>query len=91
MPETMNRGVPPTARNARTGEFTPPGVTTAARSKSVWDTGASYGKGTLFLPADDVGRDVVGDGGRAPRLVGPARLWAGCQPPRVWDTGGREG
>lgn len=31
-PDTMNRGVPPTARNARTGEFTPPGVTAAARS-----------------------------------------------------------
>ena len=26
-PDTMNRGVPPTDRNARTGEFTPPGVT----------------------------------------------------------------
>ena len=26
-PLTMNRGVPPTARNARTGEFTPPGIT----------------------------------------------------------------
>lgn len=24
VPDTMNRGVPPTARNARTGEFTPP-------------------------------------------------------------------
>jgi hypothetical protein len=29
----MNRGVPPTALNARTGEFTPPGVTDRARSK----------------------------------------------------------
>ncbi|GAB3416995.1 hypothetical protein GCM10027569_40560 [Flindersiella endophytica] len=27
----MNLGVPPTARKARTGEFTPPGVTTLAR------------------------------------------------------------
>ncbi len=27
----MNRGVPPTALNARTGEFTPPGVTRWAR------------------------------------------------------------
>ena len=26
-PRTMNRGTPPTAPNARTGEFTPPGVT----------------------------------------------------------------
>ena len=28
----MKRGVPPTAVNARTGEFTPPGVTARARS-----------------------------------------------------------
>ena len=28
----MNRGVPPTALNARTGEFTPPGVTRWARA-----------------------------------------------------------
>ncbi|CUR61413.1 hypothetical protein NOCA1240516 [metagenome] len=32
--EVMKRGVPPTALNARTGEFTPPGVTARARSKS---------------------------------------------------------
>src|SRR4051812_1531303 len=30
----MNRGVPPTARKARTGELTPPGITRLARSKS---------------------------------------------------------
>src|SRR6185369_14898895 len=30
----MNRGVPPTARNARTGELTPPGIDFWARSKS---------------------------------------------------------
>src|SRR6476619_15301 len=29
----MKRGVPPTDRNARTGELTPPGVTARARSK----------------------------------------------------------
>ncbi len=37
----MNRGVPPTARNARTGEFTPPGITCCARSNSSADLGAS--------------------------------------------------
>src|SRR6476660_532859 len=31
--ERMKRGVPPTALKARTGEFTPPGVTARARSK----------------------------------------------------------
>src|SRR5512139_964176 len=30
----MNRGVPPTERNARTGEFTPPGMDFCARSNS---------------------------------------------------------
>src|SRR5690242_15215385 len=37
----MNRGVPPTARNARTGEFTPPGTTARARSNSAREAGAS--------------------------------------------------
>jgi hypothetical protein len=41
----MNRGVPPTARKARTGEFTPPGVTSRARSNQAADTGASAGYG----------------------------------------------
>jgi hypothetical protein len=31
-PRTANRGVPPTAPNARTGEFTPPGIARTARS-----------------------------------------------------------
>src|SRR6185503_4926900 len=34
LPRVKKRGVPPTARKARTGEFTPPGVTFWARSKS---------------------------------------------------------
>src|SRR5690349_10797803 len=33
----MNRGVPPTPRKARTGEFTPPGVTCCARANSASD------------------------------------------------------
>ena len=33
----MKRGVPPTARKARTGEFTPPGVTAQARANSASD------------------------------------------------------
>src|SRR5512144_1060416 len=32
----MKRGVPPTARNARTGELTPPGMTFWARSNRDW-------------------------------------------------------
>jgi hypothetical protein len=35
----MKRGVPPTERKARTGEFTPPGVVCWARAKrmSFWE------------------------------------------------------
>src|ERR1700678_3639191 len=34
----MKRGVPPTALNARTGEFTPPGMTAQASSNSFDET-----------------------------------------------------
>jgi hypothetical protein len=37
----MNLGVPPTARKARTGLFTPPGVIRCPRAKRSADTGAS--------------------------------------------------
>ena len=37
----MNRGVPPTARNARTGEFTPPGITRCARSNNAAEAGVA--------------------------------------------------
>ena len=39
----MKRGVPPTARKARTGELTPPGVTARARASRAADAGASVG------------------------------------------------
>ena len=42
----MNTGVPPTPLKARTGEFTPPGITSCAREKSAVDFVA-------FLDADD--------------------------------------
>ncbi|GAA2504336.1 hypothetical protein GCM10010393_41180 [Streptomyces gobitricini] len=72
----MNRGVPPTARKARTGEFTPPGVTRDARSKSVCETGASYEYGTLVLTCEnELTAAMLGHGGRGegsgPSLNGP--------------------
>ena len=39
----MNRGVPPTALKARTGEFTPPGVTRWARSNQSADAEVERG------------------------------------------------
>lgn len=45
----MNLGVPPTEWNARTGEFTPPGVTVDARSNSARDL-ATAASVTVELP-----------------------------------------
>ena len=64
-PETMKRGVPPTARKARTGEFTPPGVTASARSNSAADSGASKGYVTRA--------SLSAVSGRVGRGTGPAR------------------
>src|SRR6266851_7698267 len=63
----MNRGTPPTAPNARTGEFTPPGVTSRARGNS--DPLRGVGGGA---PPEPCPRGGVW-GGRPP---GPAELSA---------------
>ena len=42
-PDRMKRGVPPTALNARTGEFTPPGVTAFARANSASEVSVAEG------------------------------------------------
>ena len=44
--EAMKRGVPPTASKARTGEFTPPGVTARARLEELAGPARSGGPGT---------------------------------------------
>src|SRR5580704_15577921 len=60
-------GVPPTARKARTGLFTPPGMTRAARSKSVRETGSLMRCSTY----DEARRSGRGDlRQRSPRGVG---------------------
>ena len=69
-PRAMNLGVPPTPRNARTGEFTPPGVTFWARAKSCserdWSTltittiGVDLAKNSFQLHGvDHTGRTVL--------------------------------
>src|ERR1700745_870526 len=60
----MKRGVPPTARKARTGELTPPGMTPRARSNSA-----------AFVAAGPVGTlmDMARASGRS-RGVAVARL-----------------
>ena len=61
-PEAMNRGVPPTALKARTGEFTPPGVTRWARSNHAAElcVGRALGRSavsgtTAFFPTGGQG------------------------------------
>src|SRR3990167_4840100 len=41
------RGVPPTARKARTGEFTPPGISALARSNSSWLRSVMVGRDSM--------------------------------------------
>jgi hypothetical protein len=48
----MKRGVPPTARKARTGELTPPGMTRWARSNSASLLGTRGAQWTWRVPAD---------------------------------------
>src|SRR5689334_3645828 len=50
----MNRGVPPTEPNARTGELTPPGVTLPARSNSCSLRGVAE-----IVPSELSGRFVI--------------------------------
>jgi hypothetical protein len=54
----MNRGVPPTALKARTGEFTPPGVTAWARANRAADSAVGSELIAPFSP-------------RAPSLTNP--------------------
>src|SRR6476469_5218770 len=83
----MNRGVPPTALNARTGEFTPPGVTACARANSAAEA-ATSGLGVLtgdstssFSPMDlsvRPGRDPHFRGEAGQPRISWTRLTRGC-------------
>src|SRR5215831_8205073 len=70
----MNSGVPPTAWNARTGEFTPPGIRRCARanSSSDWVMAA-------FLPGfGRLGRRRSGPANEILRVVGQDHVGAGA-------------
>src|SRR3984957_7207640 len=56
----MKRGTPPTARKARTGELTPPGITAHAASKSAWERGieAKWEAGGFMVPIGAVGAEA---------------------------------
>ena len=64
--DAMNRGVPPTERNARTGEFTPPGIASCARLKRSSERVTRPG----YRPASDSalrdGHDVLSGLAEAP-------------------------
>src|SRR5437899_6630917 len=60
----MKSGVPPTARKARTGELTPPGITFWARAKSSsdWVIGTDGDSAPAHEVLGVVGQDHVGPG-----------------------------
>src|ERR1700712_5014995 len=90
----MKRGVPPTERKARTGEFTPPGVTRDARANSAALAGAAVTSKWSFINSlwfnfrllvgveflGDLGRPVGQDDGRAGPLDRGQRLDNGPVP-----------
>src|SRR5438876_123395 len=93
----MNSGSPPTARKALTGEFTPPGITRLARSKSerlvvervsglVAVIGPACGWRCQDLAPVRSLRQL--SAGRLPRGV-PARTRADARPRSRAETGGR--
>ena len=57
----MNRGVPPTEVNARTGEFTPPGITAHASANSFAETSvpAVVGLALAWPPVSQPARERV--------------------------------
>src|SRR5471032_718570 len=71
---SMNHGVPPTERNARTGEFTPPGMVFWARSKRAsfldmtgpalndGSAGEGCGRWLRFKPGSALGSNPAGSG-----------------------------
>src|SRR4051794_15292090 len=64
-PRATKYGVPPTEPKARTGEFTPPGITRCARSKRsrlVDATGFASSAQQLRQLPGEVGEDDVGPG-----------------------------
>src|SRR3954471_12185964 len=48
LPRTIHGGSPPTARNARTGESTPPGITFSARCCSLRERSVFRGKKEIY-------------------------------------------
>src|SRR5437868_5855781 len=48
LPRTIHGGSPPTARKARTGESTPPGITFSARCCSLRESSVLRGKGEIY-------------------------------------------
>src|SRR3982750_3419296 len=79
----MNRGVPPTPRNARTGELTPPGINSIAFANSVSDVDEAFCclmcvRITVLFVGLCQDRRFVGLG--LQRLLAPAPLEAASRP-----------
>src|SRR4051794_5303948 len=82
----MNRGVPPTARNARTGELTPPGTTAEARSKRAWEAGASSGYGRPSARYEVVTAAPIVSAGSDKNLKRVVHVVGGCPEAVVADA-----
>src|SRR4051812_29679649 len=60
MPRTMVGGSPPTDLNARTGEFTPPGMTRSARSWAAWESSVLRDMALILMRASCERRQLEG-------------------------------
>src|SRR5689334_16770845 len=68
----MKRGVPPTPRNARTGEFTPPGINSDARANNSSDVRPCPSRVAVILSSasfDEFGAAQVFEGRNRPLQV----------------------
>src|ERR687889_606198 len=73
----MKRGVPPTPLNARTGEFTPPGINSDARANNSSDERPCPSRVAVILSSaffDEFGAAQVFEGRDSPLNVRPPSL-----------------
>src|SRR6266850_394067 len=93
-PLAMNKGLPPTALKARTGEFTPPGINWLAFSNSCLDL-SNNSDSLCILNLPGAAERIVNSYLNIARLsdtiqLGLAELGPPCRRPFSWRAGLRE-